>query len=356
MREYIEPDDLCTYGIKYVRYKILPRRSGDTHANGSVVLREMPRSISGRTRAGVDRNAPRVRHDQRHDQEGGTMNIKPCKECEHYYNPDGSRRDPPLRAPDDPCRNCAEGDNIFHDQVVKWTHYKRFWHAQLDSILASLRDDVTKRFSPHSRSYHMDRAASRIYRLELRVMKTGAWARMKAMVDIGTPTRSDPAPRVVKIHKLSGASATAGDYLEVDRDVANWAEKNLKPTILHEMVHYYLHDNGAYKGTRAADLRKGRNGGTDCHGRLFRECCKALGLQGHASEVLHKYQYRCECGWWIKSAKPIKTREQLRCGSCRKLMVTPTEYARLKKVAAIGSRSMPVKIEDYVPMNVKHLT
>lgn len=228
------------------------------------------------------------------------MSIKPCAECEHYYNPDGSKRELlGIMPPEDLCRDCVEGDNIFHDDQIKWTHYKRFWHAQLDPILASLRDDVAKRFSPYSRTYHMDRAASRIYRLELRVMKTAAWTRMKAMVDLGTTTRNDPEPRVVKIRKLRDASATAGDYLEVDNDVAKWAEKNLKPTILHEMVHYYLHDNGAYRGTRAADLRKGRNGGTDAHGLLFRECCKALGLQGH---VRPDQVVRCEVVDWFASS------------------------------------------------------
>lgn len=281
------------------------------------------------------------------------MNIKPCKECTNYYNSDGSVREiPGIRLPEDPCRDCAEGDNIFHNEQVRWTHFKRFWHAQLDPLLASIREDVTKRFSPYSRSYHMDRKASHIYRLELKVLKSARWARMKAKVDLGTAMKDDPAPRVVKIRTLKGASATAGDYLEVDRDVAKWAEKNLKPTILHEMVHYYLHDNGAYKGTRAADLRKGRNGGTDCHGVLFRECCKALGLQGHQSEMLWRYKTRCTCGWWIQSVKPIK---QQRCGSCHKIMVTPTEYKRLQKVAAIGSRSCPVKIENYVIRKVVRL-
>lgn len=281
------------------------------------------------------------------------MNIKPCKECTNYYNPDGSKRElPGVVPPEDPCRDCVEGDNIFHDDQIKWTHYKRFWHAQLDPILVAFRDDVTKRFSPYSRSYHMDRAASRIYRLELKVMKTGAWARMKAKVDLGTAMKDDPTPRVVKIRKLKGASATAGDYLEVDSDVAKWADKNLKHTIAHEMIHYYLHDNGAYKGTRAGDLRKGRNGGTDCHGRLFRECCKVYGLQGHESEVLYKYQYKCECGWWMKSVTPSK---QLWCGNCHRNMVTPTEYKRIQKVASIGARSLNIKIEKYAQMKVIRL-
>ena len=281
------------------------------------------------------------------------MNLKPCAECENYYNPDGSVREiPGIRTPDDPCRDCVEGDNIFHNDQIKWTQYKRFWHAQLDPILAALRDDVTKRFSPYSRTYHMDRAATRIYRLELKVMKSGAWTRMKARVDLGTATKDDPAPRVVKIRKLRESSATAGDYLEVDSDVAKWGEKNLKGTIAHEMIHYYLHDNGAYKGTRAGDLRKGRNGGTDCHGRLFRECCKAYGLQGHASEVLYKYKYKCECGWWIKSVTPSK---QLWCGNCHKMLVTKTEYRRLQRVAAIGARSLNIKIEKYVQMKVIRL-
>lgn len=283
------------------------------------------------------------------------MNIKPCAECEHHYNPDESRREPSLRAPDNPCRDCVEGDNIFHNDQIKWTHFKRFWHAQLDPILASLRDDVAKRFSPYSRSYHMDRKASHIYRLELKVMQSGAWARMKRKVDLGTATKDDPAPRVVKIRRLESAGAIAGDYLEIDLSTAKLPDKLLKKTIAHELIHYYLHDNGAYRGTRAQDLRKGRNGGTDCHGRLFTECCAAYGIQdGWAHEVLHKWQYKCPCGWWLKTAD--KRQYQIRCQHCRKLMVTPTEYARLKKVAAIGSRTAPVRIDDYVIMKVKRLS
>ena len=281
-------------------------------------------------------------------------NIKPCRECANFYNADGSIRETPgIRLPEDPCRECAEGDNIFHNATIKWSHYKRFWHVQMDPILASIWESVFKTFRPGARSYKMDRRATHIYRLEVKVLKSAAWKRMKAKVDIGTATKDDPAPRIVKIVRLRNASATAGEYLEVDTDVAQWADRNLIGTIAHEMIHYWLHDTGAYHGNRSLDLRKGRNGGTDCHGRLFRECCQAYGIQGHMSEMLYRYKYACPCGWWIKSQKPIK---QQRCGSCHRILVSPTEYKRLQKVAAIGARSLTIKIEGYVPMKVKRLT
>ncbi len=219
--------------------------------------------------------------------------------------------------------------------------------------LCSRIDEVTKRFSPYSRTYHMDRKAAHIFRLELKVMASGSWARMKRKVDIGTAKRDDPAPRVVKIHKLGGPAAIAGDYLEVDTGTANLPDKHLKDTIAHEMIHYWLDDTGAYHGVRARDLRHG-NGRTDYHGRLFRECCEAYGLKrGRDTEVVYRYQYKCPCGWWLKTVQPRP--HQITCSSCHKMMVTPTEYKRLQKMAAIGSRSCPVRIESYVIRSVKRL-
>jgi predicted SprT family Zn-dependent metalloprotease len=157
----------------------------------------------------------------------------------------------------------------------------------------------------------------------------------------------------VKIRRLQNAGATAGEYLEIDEGTAKLPDKLLKRTVAHELIHYYLHDNKAYHGARARDLRS-RNGSTDCHGCLFQECCAAYGLRdGYAHEVAFNYQYICSCGWWLKSTTPRP--HQIGCKSCGKWMVTPTEYKRLQKIAAIGSRTCPIKIENYVIRKVKRL-
>jgi predicted SprT family Zn-dependent metalloprotease len=207
------------------------------------------------------------------------------------------------------------------------------WH--LSEIKDLLSDRHTFR--------HMNRSESRIYNMAQSILTEKRWSKMKASVDIGVPNPRDPDLRVVKVKHLRGAVAMASDYLYVDKShLKTRTAKRLKHTIRHELVHFYLSDNQVSKGTRGKDY-------TD-HGKLFKECCAALGLKDPFSyETDWGWTHRCPCGWYLKS---MNRRTRIVCSSCHKTMILPTEYRRLKKIAEIGSKLMPVNIDNYVIMKV----
>lgn len=207
------------------------------------------------------------------------------------------------------------------------------WH--LDGIKDLLSDRHTFR--------HMKRSENRIYNMARSILTEKRWSKMKAEVDIGVPNPRDPDLRVVKIKHLRGAVAIASDYLYIDKDYLRRATpKRLKHTVRHEMVHYYLIDNAVHKGTRAKDCSD--------HGKLFKECCAVLSLKDpHSWETTWTWTHNCPCGWYLKA---MDRRTRIVCSSCHKTMILPTEYRRLKKIAQVKSKLMPVNIDNYVIMKV----
>ena len=187
----------------------------------------------------------------------------------------------------------------------------------------------------------MNRAENRLYKMELDVLASKKWARMMAMVDIGVPNPKPPKPREVKLNgHLKRLYAYAGKELNFNKDdYKRYSPKRLKTCVTHELIHYYLMDN---------DCPEKRD-----HGSIFQACCQVMGLDdGWAREVPHSYQYVCECGHWVKTSKRIKA---YRCRGCRKNMVLKTEYMKLKKMAALGSKTIDVNLSHYAIMTEKNI-
>jgi hypothetical protein len=189
----------------------------------------------------------------------------------------------------------------------------------------------------------MKRAEGRLYRMQLKVAASKKWAKMVERVDIGKePKAYQPVPFHVNGHlrRITGYSCV--DKIEVSKEFykarssASPYRHELMDLVKHEMVHTWLAQNGV----------------SDVHGPLFKTGCHLLGLHDpNSKEAEWKYQYVCcVCGWWLKSSHK---QGMVRCGHCLKRMVTRAEYNRLKKMAEVGSKLIPVKIEDYIVMEVK---
>lgn len=204
---------------------------------------------------------------------------------------------------------------------------------------------IGKMLSDRDRYHRMNRTESKIYNLELEVMRSKRWARMKAKVDIGIPNPRDPAPRLVRLMKRSRENwgARAGEYLEWNSASLSRNRRSLKELIAHELIHYYLMDNGCHKGTRKREYAENAY-----HGRLFRECA---GILINSRENPKVYRYTCSCGHWIEL--PGKKREGFMCRGCGKRMVPAIEYRSLKKISQIRSKIAPIDLSRYALATIK---
>lgn len=210
--------------------------------------------------------------------------------------------------------------------------------VEVDDVLRCIDIEAFNKF----RFRHMRRKESRIYTLEREVLASKRWAKMKDRVDLGTTTRDDPHLRIPRIIKRSTTyAARAAEFLEVRDYMMTGSRKALKRLIAHEMIHYYLIDNGAYTGTRKKECYENR-----AHGRLFNECAAVVLDASYAKPV---YRYKCSCGWWVKTERRVLS---YLCEHCGKTMLRKSEHERLRKVAAIGSKVRPVDLNRYTVMTV----
>ena len=184
---------------------------------------------------------------------------------------------------------------------------------------------------------------SRVERICREILASKKWAKMKAKM--GFP--KDPTIRPVKFKRLKRSLALAGPHLTINRDYyLRVQNKDLKHTLTHELVHYYLDDNGI----------------NESHGKRFKQCCSAMGLNRvYAHEADYKYKFTCTCGWWLKVNR---IHFEVHCQKCHKVMVSPTTYAEIKKKGEFTRRlqfqkgkfvttTYEASPENYVPWNKK---
>jgi hypothetical protein len=186
----------------------------------------------------------------------------------------------------------------------------------------------------------MNRAESRLYRMQEKVLESAKWKKMVQRVDFGkeiAPYKLVPIKLNGRLKRYNGLACW--DHIEVSKDFYRAATpKRLMRLMKHEMVHILLQQNKACDG----------------HGPLYKTCCHVLGLANpNAKESGWNYQHICtECGWWLKSMK----RSHKVAHTCRgqlKFLVTRAEYQKLARIAKIGSKVCAVNIEAYQVMEVK---
>jgi predicted SprT family Zn-dependent metalloprotease len=189
----------------------------------------------------------------------------------------------------------------------------------------------------------MNRAESRLYRMQEKVLGSARWAKMVRRVDFG----KEVAPYKLVPVKLNGRMKASNawafcDAIEFSKDYYKRATpKNLMNTMKHEMVHTFLSQNRI----------------PDKHSTHFKTCCHVLGLhRPDHMEGTYNYQHICtECGWWRKSMKRQDKLGHVCKGSNFKFLVTRTEYQKLARIAKVGSKVCPVNIEAYQVMEVKRI-
>ena len=112
-------------------------------------------------------------------------------------------------------------------------------------------------------------------------------------------------------------------------DMSSWSQKD---TLWHELQHAIVRDNYEKVGKYAK------------HQRIVEKA--VFHLEGIGNHGTYNYELRCNCGYWIKSAKRKETGY---CKHCEKTMVNPIEYNKLKKIASIKSKIIKVNIDRYTP-------
>lgn len=158
----------------------------------------------------------------------------------------------------------------------------------------------------------------RIERLWMEVLNSKRWTKMKLKMG----HLKDPGIRPIEFRQMSATLAIAGPEMTINtQHFLRSKTKDLKHTLIHEIIHYYLSDN-AIEHTS--------------HGKEFKECCKVMGLKNPWAHEAHwKYKFSCACGWWLKTNR---NPQEVTCGKCQKILVSPSNYAKIKKTGILTKR------------------
>jgi hypothetical protein len=188
----------------------------------------------------------------------------------------------------------------------------------------------------------MNRAESKLYRMQETVLGSKKWAKMLSKVDFSKEVQPYKLVPIGLNGHLKQYSAWAmPDRIEFSKDYAKRATpKALTHTMKHEMAHVLLLQN---------DI-------SDGHSPLYKTVCHCLGLTSPASkEGSYNYKHKCpQCGWWLKDMK-----KRVKVGhTCRGkfvFLVSKAEYQRLKRIEAIGSETIPVTLGAYQVMEIQKI-
>jgi predicted SprT family Zn-dependent metalloprotease len=189
----------------------------------------------------------------------------------------------------------------------------------------------------------MNRAESRLYRMQERVLESARWAKMVQRVDFGKEVAPYKLVPITVNARLKRCLATAwSEKIQFSKDYYKRATpKSLTNTMRHEMIHTFLSQN---------DI-------ADHHSTMFKTCCHVLGLNSpNDKEADWNYKHVCtECGWWQKSMKRQDKLGHVCKGENFRFLVTRTEYQKLARIAKIQSKVYPVNIKAYQVMEVKRI-
>ena len=190
----------------------------------------------------------------------------------------------------------------------------------------------------------MNRAESRLYRMQERILSSAKWAKMLQKVDF--PKEMMPyklVPTKLNAHLKQYNAWAMTDKIEFSKDYYNRHKSEAKAllhTLNHEMAHVLLMQNGIVDG----------------HSPLYKTCCHVLGLNDPTSkEGSWNYKHVCSvCGWWRKS---MKRSEKIghSCNGKFVFLVSKAEFKRLEKIAKIGSATIPITLGTYQVMEVQKI-
>lgn len=188
----------------------------------------------------------------------------------------------------------------------------------------------------------MNRAESRLYRMQERILSSAKWAKMLQKVDFGKELQPYKLVPIELNGRLKAYCAQASpDKIEFSKEYYQRAtSKQLIDTMKHEMAHVILLQNGI----------------SDGHSPLYKTCCFVLGLhRPDHMEGAYNYKHVCSvCGWWQKS---MEKRDKIghKCGENFRLLVSKAEYGKLARIAKVNSKIVPININLYQIMEVKRI-
>lgn len=173
----------------------------------------------------------------------------------------------------------------------------------------------------------MNRSETRIYNLQLSILKLKKWDKVLAM-KWGKEVVM-PKPRRIELNgRLKRYDADVSDeVIRVSKDFYGYASaKSLRSLLKHELTHAFLMDNNIpYRH----------------NSRTWNKVSLALGVRDNTN---YEWEYLCNCGAWLKTHQK---RNSWRCSHCGQSNVTKREYNKLRKIADINSKLYPVDIERF---------
>lgn len=153
--------------------------------------------------------------------------------------------------------------------------------------------------------------------------------------------RPQPRPVIINNRLKSYGGMAYPDRMEISGDTYReyqtyHQKKNLRNLVWHETLHYVVRDN-------YIKIRGPQQGDAAAHDEL-EKLVFALGLND-GSHNSWTWKLVCSCGWWHKRNQKV---HKVFCGKCQRFVVSPTEYAKLVRVAQLKSEVMPCDITRYV--------
>lgn len=169
-----------------------------------------------------------------------------------------------------------------------------------------------------------------LLRLAISILESDRWRRMMERIPLTRGKSVMPKPRRLIINRRFSTlhGRCHSDRIEIAE--ATYEVGALK-TLQHELVHSWLMDSGAPCG----------------HTQTFYRALSYLRGAWKPGEP-RAWRYTCGACGSLQQYNEKKRRDQVVCHRCIKTNVNATEHSKIIKMAAIGSKVIPVKPERYV--------
>jgi predicted Zn-ribbon and HTH transcriptional regulator len=121
-----------------------------------------------------------------------------------------------------------------------------------------------------------------------------------------------------------------GNYIDISSSEHKLSQKSI---LWHEILHAVVRDNFEKVG--------------DGTWKQYKHVEKAVFLlDKHGEHHAFHYQLKCNCGYWWKS---VNKKKSTHCPRCDKILVSITEYNKIKKMSKEKSNVIKINIERYKP-------
>jgi hypothetical protein len=138
-----------------------------------------------------------------------------------------------------------------------------------------------------------------------------------------------------RLKKYGGLHYSSKIVVEYGNASSSWASRDV---LWHECVHSFIDNNWLILQQSNPNITW--KDYKPFERNAFRIACN------DGSHGSYNWKLTCDCGYWWKS---VKKREEKFCPKCIMYVVSPTEFIKLKKIAAIGSKKFHIDITKYKP-------